>query len=78
MDLDQLINEIKKNKKCKVLLPSVIPTLPAGLKLPKDLERFYELTGGVSLHTGSNYPIGISEPDKLERANPIIVGEDWI
>ncbi len=52
--------------------------LRPGEVLPADLAAFLTETGGTTIVTGAGRaPIEISGPDRLLRANPVIVGDEF-
>lgn len=75
MNINDLIDEIKKDKNCIVLKKQGIPKVYENHMLPSDLNKFYQLCGGMSLFKESEYGMDILSPEKFVLANPIIVGE---
>lgn len=75
MDIKALITKAKTLPDCIVYSPKGIPNIKDGHMLPSDLKEFYELCGGIELYKNGEYPIEIVSPEKVERANPIIIGE---
>jgi hypothetical protein len=49
-----------------------LPTLPDKLRLPADIRRFYELTGGATLFSSARYRFTIVNPRRFVRANPFM------
>lgn len=75
MSMEELINKIKNNSDCVVYSPKGIPKCCENCVLPEDLKEFYELCGGIVLHSSKDYTVKIVEPDEFQLANPVIVGE---
>lgn len=74
--IEKLIEEVRTLKNCIVLPPTHRPFLSKNEhKLPTDIEKFYEICGGIELYNTSDYSITIVPPDEFSLANPIIVGE---
>ena len=74
--IKHLIELIGNSKSCELSPPIGYPILPVNLLLPPDLKDFYQLAGGAKLHVDADYSINICSPNELERANPIIIGDE--
>lgn len=68
----ELINEICSSPDCEVYPPNGLPVIGANHILPRDVEEFYRLCGGIDLFKGSAFPTTISMPQRLVLANPVI------
>lgn len=75
MDIRTLVTKIKALQDCIVYKPTGIPKIENGHVLPNDLIQFYEICGGIDLYNNSEYPIVFLPPEKVMRANPIIIGD---
>lgn len=74
MNIDELLEEIRREPECKILPPSGQPILesPAD-KVPEDLGRFYTLCGGVDLFMERDYGFRVVPPESLRPASSIIL-----
>lgn len=70
--IDQLIHQIEKTPGCTVTPPQGQPITP--LPLPKDLQRFYDICGGVMLFENSAAPLQISSPEHFVPSNQVLIG----
>ncbi|WP_316572683.1 SMI1/KNR4 family protein [Neobacillus sp. YIM B06451] len=75
MEIELLIDKIRKFPNCKVHSPSGFPVLEKGHHLPNDLFDFYNQCGGIDLFTDRDYGITIVSPKEFVLANPVIIGE---
>lgn len=75
MEILKLIEKIKKNQECIVQSPCGLPTISDRVKLPNDLQLFYENCGGISFFPNKPHGFMIVKPEEMLLANPIIVGE---
>ncbi len=57
MDIQELVELIRKDEDCKVLPAAGKPELPNNLKLPVDVTQLYESCGGIYLYESNNYTI---------------------
>jgi antitoxin YokJ len=71
------IEKVKQDSSCNVLESKGLPTIPSNLSMPKDLEQFYNYCGGITFFEDEDYPIQILEPVNFQRANILILGEDY-
>jgi hypothetical protein len=62
---------------CVVHPPVGVPSLEKEHLLPKDVEEFYKICGGLDLFIHSSYPIYLVPPSQFILANPIIIGERY-
>lgn len=75
MELKELLEKISTLPDCKVYPPNGLPKTDRNLELPKDVQEFYCLCGGVAIYENADYNINIVKPDEFVLANPVIVGE---
>lgn len=75
MDIKELIDSIRNTSGCSVYDPCGLPVLNNKMELPKDLKKFYEICGGVSLFEDKEYGFTVVSPIEMVSANPVIVGE---
>jgi antitoxin YokJ len=72
-DIAALLDAACTREDARVLPPSGVPSTPA--QLPEDLAEFYGGCGGVRF-VGWAPEIAIVGPERLVRADPVILGED--
>lgn len=75
MKIEQLIEKIRSMPECSVKEPDGLPALSAKHILPKDLQDFYTICGGMTLFENSDFGFSILSPHNFKLANPIIIGE---
>ena len=75
MDIEQLLDQIVSTPDCIVSPPSGKPEVSDPHLLPGDVDKFYQICGGVVLFKSSSYPLSIVPPYSVVPANPVIVGE---
>lgn len=75
MDIEEIIEVIKRDKECKVYDICGNPMLKEGDILPEDIKHFYEICGGIHFFKGSEYEFIVVPPTEVALANPLIVGE---
>jgi hypothetical protein len=71
--MELLIEEIRQLLDCRVLPHAGLPKIDEGFYLPDDLQRFYELCGGIVLFEGTAFPLRIMPPSDFVVANPVIM-----
>jgi len=76
MTIAELVESARQHCTCVVFESVGAPISPDDVLLASDLEEFYSLCGGMQLFNAQEYPISISKPSELVRANPIIIGDD--
>ncbi len=74
--VDDLIQQLQATPRCQVSPPSGQPVTRAGLVVPPEVVRFYELCGGADLFVGSDHPLSLVSPKRFRSANLEIVGEE--
>ena len=74
-DISTLVMKAKSFTGMKVFAPTGLPKVEKDHVLPEDLKLFYKLCGGMELYKNGDYPIEIFPPEKVVRANPIIIGD---
>lgn len=70
-----LLTEISGHPDCEVRPAAGQPSLGTGYVLPRDLEQFFRLCGGVRLFRTAKRPAHVGVPAELVPANPVILGE---
>jgi antitoxin YokJ len=75
-EVARLVQELSSLAGCRVDPPRGQPRIRPHDVLPKDLEEFFAMCGGVRLFEASEYAIRIVGPAELTRANPEIVGQE--
>lgn len=74
MNIVEVINKIKNMKNCNIHAPI---QYQINLKLPIDLIKFYTICNGVELFLGEDFSYRILGIDELEKANKIILNENY-
>ena len=74
MGIEIVFDQIKSIPDCIIYPPTGVPIIEANHILPQDLMRFYVLCGGMDLYRNADYAVQILSPEKVKRANPIIIG----
>lgn len=72
MNIEHLIEKIRKYENCKILPPSGLPSVEDGNVLPSDVIRFYELCGGVELYKNKDYCVEFVKPTEFVPISPLI------
>lgn len=75
MDIYSLIEAVRGISNCVVFPPNGLPVIAQHHRLPKDLEIFYQVCGGMNLFVDSAFPTRVSTPSEFVLANPIIFSE---
>jgi antitoxin YokJ len=75
MEIQLLIDKIKKLPNCLVHPPAGFPDIEKEDALPSDLNEFYKICGGIDLFIDCDYAIKIVSPQEFVLANPTIIGE---
>lgn len=70
--IEEVIARIRNTSDCLIDPPKGLPVINAEHILPKDIQEFYQLCGGVSLFCSSVYSMNIVSPDKFLLANPVL------
>jgi len=73
--LTRTLDRLRSDESCLVLPPAGQPVLPAGFRLPEDLNSFYSRCGGVGLHLGGDHESWIVNPESFLHANTEMLGE---
>lgn len=47
--VESALESLRSRGDCEVLMPAGLPSVQRGMNLPPDVERFYQLCGGVKL-----------------------------
>jgi antitoxin YokJ len=76
MNILEIVSEIKKDDRCIVTESLGIPQIFNDMIIPEDLKVFYKNCGGIIFFKESEYPFEIFPPSKIQRANPIILGQN--
>ncbi len=78
MRIRDLLALAKAREDCAVQPPSGLPAaLDEAHPLPKEIEEFYTLCGGLELFIGSERFLRIVPPQEFAAANPVICGEQY-
>jgi antitoxin YokJ len=75
MEIQLLIDEIRKLPNCVVHPPTDYPNVEKEHFLPSDLKNFFKICGGIDLFIDCDYTIKIVPPKEFKLANPVIIGE---
>lgn len=75
MEIQLLIDKIKKLPNCLVHPPAGFPDVEKEHTLPSDLNEFYNICGGIDFYIDCDYAIKIVSPQEFVLANPVIIGE---
>jgi antitoxin YokJ len=75
MGVKELLEKVSTLPDCEIFPPNGLPNTDGNLELPKDVQEFYSLCGGLTLYENADYSIKIVKPDAFVLANPVIVGE---
>ncbi|WBW96117.1 SMI1/KNR4 family protein [Oceanirhabdus sp. W0125-5] len=78
MEIKDLIKKIEKLSDCKVYPPEGLPKIDSKHKLPKDVEEFYTICGGISLFESKPYSLKIVRPEEVSLANPVLIDKEII
>ena len=75
--IDEVVQIAAAMPGCELLPPAGQPKLSSKRhKLPKDLRRFYELAGGVSLFPDQHLGFRVVAPKEFVPANPVLLPKD--
>jgi hypothetical protein len=74
--VDDIVSTLRKAPGCTVNSPAGIPETRTGHLLPSDLQRFYEICGGITLFEYSEFPYRILGPDQFLPSTIVILGEN--
>lgn len=87
LNIDEVIKQLRGNKRFKLKEPSGIPKVRDRHRLPEDVERFYTLCGGMECfwdypeeYTSDDaepMPIRILSPEEVVHANLSKFGEEY-
>ena len=73
MRVEELIDRIRQDRRCRVEPNAGLPMLPSpSLVLPEDLITFYTLCGGASLYNNADFGFVIVPPGEFKPATPIV------
>jgi len=72
--IDQLLALLSALPDAEMAPPGGVPHVGAPHILPMDLERFFQVCGGVRLFPRSDYPIRVVGPTELRRTNDVLWG----
>lgn len=75
MNIYEIIDMIREDKRCEVFQSNGTPYLNDGDQLPIDIQQFFNLCGGIRFFKGSKYEFVVVSPQEVVLANPVIVGE---
>ncbi|RJX41646.1 SMI1/KNR4 family protein [Paenibacillus pinisoli] len=75
MDVLEIIEKVKGMPDCTVLPPKGLPQIEVNVRIPDDLQKFYESCGGLILFQHADYQVNILSPQDFVLANPVIIGE---
>ena len=72
IEIKEVLAQIEIASGCFVYPSEGLPNIHSEHILPDDLQKFYQLCGGVSLFRSSAYSINIVSPNKFLLANPVL------
>lgn len=70
--LENLIMQIKEDSQCVYHPPVGLPSIQEGHILPEDVQRFYQLCGGLVMFEHSEGRIEILPPGEVVLANQVV------
>lgn len=73
--IKEIIEKIKSFDNCIIYPPNGIPQISTKHNLPKDVEEFYTICGGIELFTDADMGVNIVSPERFVLANPVIIRE---
>lgn len=68
----KLLARIGATPDCSVHPSEGLPKIKAEYELPRDLQEFYRLCGGVTFYDQSDYALDIAGPNEFVLVNPVI------
>ena len=78
MDIERIIDLIRKDSNFEVKQPCGYPQVLKGHVLPDDLKEFYRLCGGIDFYIEyGGYPINILDPKDVRPANIALLGKNY-
>lgn len=75
MNVSDLVDTVRNIPNCVVFPPIGLPVIAQNHQLPKDLELFYKMCGGMNLFIDMAFPTRISAPGEFVLANPVIFSQ---
>ncbi|MEN2773573.1 SMI1/KNR4 family protein [Acetivibrio clariflavus] len=78
MEVEEIINKMRKDSNFEVKKPCGYPTVMNGHVLPEDLKEFYRLCGGVDCYVNyGGFPISILSPMEVKLSNLVLLGKKY-